>query len=342
MNSKNQTHVWVLSADIGGTKIGFAALRLPIDIQAPDGYTVSFAGSIPTLADRGGTDVLHRVCHTLSELKRQVLDEIAETGEKLIGIGIGSAGCIDPHDGSVLSASEILPGWQGIALGSYVSDTLDLPVAVLGDVQAHGLGEARWGAAKDIDSALVVAPGTGLGGAIIINGKIVLGAHGLAGHIGHTLHHRAMDFACSCGRPGHVEPITCGSALAPLYRLFLPDFPEIQDELSEQTLLDIDGAWISRAAGAGDPCAQHTLRFAGEALGEAIGSWCNIFDPAVVILSGSVTRAGEVWDKALRKGFDSQVLEPALSIPFEVARLGDVAPLLGAAEFCMDKLGYRD
>lgn len=341
MTASNQTHVWVLSADIGGTKIGFAALRLPLDLHAQDAYTVSFSGSVPTLAQRGGEEVLTRVIETLSSLKSQVLEEIASTGEALVGIGIGSAGCIDPKTGAILSASDILPGWQGIQLGARVSEALGLPVYVLGDVQAHGLGEARWGAAKDIDSALVVAPGTGLGGAIIINGKIVLGAHGLAGHIGHTLHHRVSDHACSCGRAGHIEPITCGSALGPLYREFLSSYPEISETLHEQTLQEIDGGWVSRAATQGDVCAIKTLRFAGSALGEAIGSWCNIFDPAIVILSGSVTRAGSVWDEALREGFRSQALEPALDIPFEIARLGDVAPLLGAAEFCLDRLNIR-
>ena len=175
----------------------------------------------------------------------------------------------------------------------------------------------------------MVAIGTGLGGAYIVDGHIVTGAHGAAGHLGHSLHHLAAQTVCSCGGVGHAESVTSGTAICARYQ-----GKEIGDPLDETCM----GAEISKRAAHGEPHAQDVLRFCGNALGQAIGSWCNLFDPEAVVISGSVVRAGDLWKQALEQGFTEQVMPPLRSTKLLFGSLENNAPLLGAAEYARDRL----
>jgi len=311
----------VISVDVGGTKIAGALVNYAAEGEPP---AISERRSVPTDPARGGAAVLGSIVALATEL--------AELGEAPLGVGVGTAGVVDPASGSIRHAVSIMPGWLGQPVKARLQEALGLPAAVLGDVQAHALGEARWGAARGAQSCLCVAPGTGLGGAFVMNGTVILGSHGAAGHIGHTLHPAAAGTTCGCGATAHVESVTSGTAIAAAYQ-----HRSLGDELDPALM----GGEVARRANEGELEALAVIEAAGRALGEAIGSWCNILDPELVVLSGSVTKAGPFWRRALDAGFKSQVLTPLADTPLLFAALGGDAPLVGAAEHLMDTMSHQ-
>ena len=166
----------IAAFDVGGTKMAGALVRYSAADAAP---TVDALRSVPTEAQRGGSAVLD----TLASL---VADVVADAEDDVVGIGVGTAGLVDVRTGGIAFANELMPGWTGQPVAERLSASLGLPVAVLNDVKAHALGEARWGAARGAQTCFVIAAGTGLGGGIVANGRVLLGAHGFAGELGRT------------------------------------------------------------------------------------------------------------------------------------------------------------
>lgn len=136
---------------------------------------------------------------------------------EVLGVGIGAAGVVDPKTGAIAYANEIMPGWSGVQLGPRLREDLGLPVAVVGDVQAHALGEAHWGVGKGKFSVLCLGIGTGIGGAYVENGRVMQGFHGAAGHMGHIECSAAAGIPCACGRSGHLESVASGTSIGRMY-----------------------------------------------------------------------------------------------------------------------------
>ena len=302
----------IVAVDIGGTKIACGIVTL--GDGAPRAELVE---KIPTEAAQGGAHVLERVIGA-------VRAALARTGEQPVGVGISSAGVVDPRTGDITFANELMPGWGGTHLAAEVTAACGLPCRVLNDVHAHALGEARWGGGRDASSCLVVAVGTGIGGAFVEHGHIMLGAHDEAGHIGHVCCPAAVGVPCSCGATAHLEPIGAGPGIIREYI-----------RLGGDATYDgrpMDGAEIDRRAAAGDKAARAAEERAGRALGEVMGSMCNMLDPACVILSGSVAQCGPDWSDAVRRAFAEQAMPPVATTPIVGGELGGDAPLIGAAE----------
>lgn len=303
-----------IGVDIGGTKIACGLVSL-VEGSVP---VVSAVEKVPTDAQLGGK-------HVLATVLEQVKAAIERSQEKPLGVGISSAGVVDPATGDITFANELMPGWGGTHLGAEVTAATGLPCNVLNDVHAHALGEARWGGGKGLPSVLVVAVGTGIGGAYVEDGAIMLGSHNEAGHIGHVACIAAAGVPCSCGATGHLEPVAAGPGI----------IAEYIRQGGDATLPDgtpMHGAEIDRRATAGDEAAKAAERRAGLALGEVLGSMCNMFDPAAIILSGSVIKCGPDWSEALGQGFLGQAMPPVQDTPLVDGTLGDNAPLIGAVE----------
>ncbi len=303
----------VIAVDIGGTKI--AAAEVVLGSGKPKIGEISKA---PTLAQEGGTAVLARVIEAI----RGVL---ASAEGEVCGIGISSAGVIDPSTGDVTYANEVMPGWGGTHLGSEVSAEFGLPCKVLNDVHAHALGEARHGAGAGLGSCLVAAVGTGIGSAFVDRGRIMLGEHSIAGHLGHLSCFEAVGIPCACGRSGHLESVAAGPGIIQRY-IALGGNPANSDGES------VDGAEIDRRARRGEREAVEAEQFAGGALGHVLGSVVNMLDPAAIVLSGSVAKCCDVWWDAVRAAYAEQAMDPAQATPIVMGSLGDDAPLIGAAE----------
>src|SRR5690606_13505243 len=124
-----------------------------------------------------------------------------------------SAGVVDPTSGRVVSATDTVADWVGTDLVAEFERRLDLPTSALNDVHAHALGEAWVGAGQGHETVLLVAVGTGIGGAFLVNGDVVAGAHWLGGHLGHIPCEEAIGVRCSCGRDGHLEGVASGPGI---------------------------------------------------------------------------------------------------------------------------------
>lgn len=301
----------VVAVDVGGTKIACATVRYDREGDAP---VVADKRTVPTEAALGGQAVLEKV---LSLVDGQ-LRAVEEAGERIAGIGVSTAGRVDARTGNIAYANEIMPGWSGRPLGDALRERFDARSAVLGDVQSHALGEARWGAARGARTAIVAAPGTGLGGGIICHGRIVLGAHGFAGEIGAGPNPFDPD-------DGNLESWAAGSG--------------IESRYAAATGRRLSGAEISRLANEeGDEQARAVLARAGKALGIALAGWANMLDPEVCVVSGSVTKAGPIWRDSFVGTFRRRVPGVLSSMPIVDAELGPDAPLVGAAEHLVDSL----
>ncbi len=311
----------VVTADVGGTKIAYALLTYATQDACPE---IIANGEVPTNACRGGDSVRETIVRVVGEM-------IEVSKLPVAGIGVGTAGVVDRQTGIIVAANDIMPGWGGQQLGPCLEERWGLPVAIMGDVHAHALGEARWGAGKGRLSCLVAGVGTGLGGAFIDHGVVQTGVNGVAGHIGHLQHPEAAGIMCACGRYGHLESIASGSGIVAGYQGCTPDDMAFDPA--------IDGRVISKRAQAGEEHARFIIERAGRSLGEALGSLANAFDPEVIILSGSVCEAGPLWEDALIAGFASQALDTVSSCDIIRGLLGPYAPLIGAAENLCDKIG---
>ena len=303
----------VVAVDIGGTKIAAGLVTL-----GGDAPVVEAVEKVPTGAMDGGKAVLGRVLEAIR-------GAISRASGEVSGVGISSAGVIDPRTGDVTFANDLMPGWGGTALGAAVTEEFGLPCRVLNDVHAHALGEARWGGGRDAASCLVVAVGTGIGGAFVERGRIMLGAHNEAGHIGHVSCTDAAGVPCQCGATGHLETIACGPGIIERYL-------ELGGAATTEDGAPVDGAVIDQRAAAGDKAALSAEARSGHAIGEVLGSLVNMFDPDNIILSGSVAQCGSAWHDAMARGWSEAVMPPCAKTPIVSGDLGGDAPLIGAAE----------
>ncbi|OZG64723.1 ROK family protein [Bifidobacterium eulemuris] len=305
-----------LTFDIGGTKIASGVVSLPPAAGAPP--QVSDRCEIPTEAQSGGDEIRRRLVAFAEERLRAC----AAQHRHIDGIGIAAAGVVDAERGVIAAATDILPGWKGQRIAEAFAAVTDLPVAMVGDVGAHGLGEAIYGAGRGHKTVLSLGLGTGIGGAYIVDGRLVTGAHGVAGHAGHVVSGLGKGFLCSCGTTsGHIEPVASGSGLATLYNHERPADVEPA----------ADGREVCERAALGEAYAGRVLERSARALGECVAGMANLLDPHAIVLSGSVVQAGPVWWRALRDGFMDGALELVRQTPLIEGELGGAAPLIGAA-----------
>lgn len=290
----------VVGLDIGGTQVRAAVV---------DDGQLGPVTSLPTPANDGTEAVVATICQAIDHVRTR----------EVTGVGISAAGVIDPVRGLVVSATDIIRGWAGTPLAEAVANHTGLDVRVVNDVHGHALGELHHGAGRGASSMLLVAAGTGLGGAWVSDGQLVTGAHHLAGHLGHVPSPQAVGLPCSCGATGHLESVASGSGLEALHRHLHP------------AAAPVPGRTIARFAADGDVAALKTITCSGEALGAAIGGWCNLLDPDVVVITGGLANAGDAWWHALHHAHQDHALPGARATPLVRAQHPDHAALLGAA-----------
>ncbi|HMS37578.1 MAG TPA: ROK family protein [Arachnia sp.] len=297
-----------VAVDLGGSKT--AAAR----VSADGGIGEVIAA--PTPAGDGPEAVLDTVAGLVGRL---LADDVA-------GVGIGTAGVVDPETATIVSATDVFARWVGTNLADGVRARLGLAagsiVEVRNDVDAHALGEAWLGAGRGRDSMLMVAVGTGVGGGIVLPGGLWTGAHRLAGEIGHMPTPGAEALRCPCGRLGHLEAIAAG--------------PAIERRYAELTGEAAPGPEIAARAEAGDATAAGVIGAAATGLGTAIAGMVTLLDPACVVLGGGVAQAGPAWWGPLTAACRAALVDLVSGIDLLPASLGPRAALFGAAKAVFD------
>lgn len=249
-------------------------------------------------------------------------------------IGVGAAGFIDEHRARVLFAPHL--AWRDEPLRDRLVERLRLRVVVENDANAAVWAEHRFGAARGEDSVVLVTLGTGIGGGIVQHGVLERGRHGVAGEFGHmTLVPQGRR--CECGNRGCWEQYAGGSALARDAREFAASGTPLAGRLLDEAggrVEDITGRVVGTCADAGDAAAQGLLRETGQWLGTGLANLAAALDPAVLVVGGGVSAAGEHLMEAARATFDQTLTgrgyRPAPRIA--VAELGNDAGFIGAAD----------
>lgn len=308
----NNPQTVAVAIDIGGTKIAGALVDSDGNVIA--NHTNHAEWTTPT-PRTGGNDVAKAVAHIAALINKKA----QEQGRTPVACGIGSAGVIDPSGRHIASATEAIPGWTGTQLAEIVETETGLTTIIENDVHAHARGEAWLGAGKGHKTVLMVAIGTGIGGALIVNGEIVRGARGLAGHVGHLVTSVGRGYECSCGVDGHLEAIASGPGMVRL--------------ANSRGANVTDGYDLVAQANAGNETCKTVIKDAATATGEIIAGLVNSFDPEIVILGGGIANAeNELYWNALNTAYTEQLMPALKHVPMVVASLGGAAPQAGAAQ----------
>jgi glucokinase len=267
-----------LGIDIGGTKTAVAVVTDTGDIQAK--------ATIATPAAAGGRAVLAAALDAAATL-------LHSYDGPVLGCGIGAPGTIGAA-GQVTSATGLLPGWTGIPVAEVARVRLDLPVHVVNDVHAAAVAELRPGAAAEGASrVLAVSVGTGVGGALILDGHLDPGPNGTAGSLGHIpVIPPGRSRTCSCGQPDHLEAHASGPALAAVFHDLVTD-PDDPSPGQPADLPYIVALASLDTGGVDTLTARTALVRGGAVLGRAVATACTLLDPEVVVLCGGVSHASD-------------------------------------------------
>ena len=234
---------------------------------------------------------------TIRKLAEIVKEYIASNKleNKIAGIGIGCPGTLDV-DNCVVNYSNNL-GWNDLHIADIMHEVLSYPIRLTNDANAASLGEAKYGAGKSYETIIMLTLGTGVGGGIIINGKLFEGNEGKGGELGHIVV-QVDGEQCSCGRKGCLEAYASATALIrETKKAMLANKRSIMWKISPEIEL-VGGKVVFEAAAQGDKSAISVLNNYIKYLGEGILNYCNIFRPNVIVLSGGVANAGDfLFDK---------------------------------------------
>jgi glucokinase len=308
--------VTVLALDVGGTK-------LAAGVVTGDGRVLSRA-VIPSDAQEGPWSMIDR--HV--DLGRRVVDDAGVPWAGIAGVGIACGGPLDPRNGIILSPPN-LPGWDGIPLVDAVSERLRLPAAVENDATAGALAEWWFGAGRShgVDDLVYLTVSTGIGGGLVLDGRLYTGVTGNAGELGHlTVIYDGRP--CGCGRRGCLEAYASGTNIAARARESIT----AGGSSSLAGVPSITAKEVATHAREGDQLARWIWDESMAMLASGVANIVDIFDPALVVLGGGVTRAGDQLLIPVRSAGLAQAYGPAArSADVVLAELGEVHDVMSGA-----------
>jgi glucokinase len=312
-----------IGVDLGGSKMRVAVV---------DGNQQILHRS--TEASRGRSEE-----EVLATLERELVEARSACPE-VAAAGLGIPCTIDQRRG-VAIASVNLP-LVDVPIRELMRERLGLPVFIDNDVNAAILAEHRFGAARGAENAVMIALGTGIGGGLILGGKVYRGTHGAGAELGHMV--VEMDGPrCQGNCPNHgcIEAVASGTALGREGRAAAERAP---DSMLGRALAEggeLSGEAVTDAALAGDETAREVVALIGRRLGVAFSSLANIFEPEVIVVGGGVIAAGELLLEPAREEMRSRALRPMNETRVAAAQLGDQAGMIGAATMAQIELEER-
>lgn len=310
---------YVFGVDIGGTtvKLGF----FKSEGELLDKW------EIPTRKDEGGRFILPDVAASL-EAK---LEEKGVSKDDVVGVGIGVPGPVK-DDGTVLRCVNL--GWGVFNVEEEFESLFGLPVKVGNDANMASLGEMWQGGGKGFSSIVMVTLGTGVGGGIIINGKMLSGTNGAGGEIGHICVNVEETEVCGCGKKGCLEQYTSATGITRMAERALNNTARASKLRSVQY---ISAKEIFDAAKEGDDLAIELVEDHGRTLGKALATVACVCDPEAFVIGGGVSKAGDVLITTTAKYYQQYVFHACRDTRFVLATLGNDAGIYGCAEAILTK-----
>ena len=317
-----------IGIDLGGT-------NLRAGIVATDTGEVRALQSVPTLAREGPDAVIERIGGLICAVAD--CGGLARAPIGAIGaVGIGVPGVVDLDRGEIRFLPNLPGAWPGVPLSAAIAARVGVPVYLLNDVRAITYGEWKFGAGRTADGSVATlacfAIGTGIGGGLVINGRLHLGIGGTAGELGH----QTIDYngpLCGCGNRGCLEALASGPAIAALgAKAVMQGINTSIGRLVDYDLNRITPAVIAEAARQGDPLAREIWQQAGTYLGVAIANVLVMLGPRRVVIAGGVAAAGDLLlDPARRTVRERVSMMPIDQVEIVLAQLGANAGVVGAA-----------
>lgn len=306
----------LIGVDLGGTQLRVAV--------ADDRGRLKTVVRRPTEAGRGRQHVINRIVATVKE----ALEEDGTPARRVRALGIGLPGPVDPAAGLVISPGN-LPGFRNVPLNRILTRATGIPSFLHHDAHLAALGEHRRGAARGASELIYVTVSTGIGAGLILRNELYAGAHGIAGEVGHIVVQRDGPL-CTCGNHGCVEAIASGTGIGRAARELAPRTPgSVLHGLPSPVAAD-----VARAARAGDALATSILENAGIYLGIAMGTLVDLFNPQLIVLGGSVLKAGAPLLRPMRRSMIASSWKASRrGLRIVAPALGDDAGIIGAVEF---------
>jgi glucokinase len=305
----------VAAVDFGGTHI--RAAYFPDEKPQPGQRTKE-----KTYADEGSDAVIKRIVGAIHSVLPSDHDGLR--------IGIASPGPLNPFTGIIFDTPN-LPGWENVPLADEISAHFSSPVVINNDANLAALGEWKHGAGRGVDDIVYLTISTGIGGGVISQGQLFLGASGLAAELGH-MKVVAGGPECGCGQYGHIEAIASGPSITRIARerLHTGEVSILSDMVSD--LDELQPEMLGQAADNGDKLALSVIENAGNAIGSHLASLVHAFNPARIVIGGGVSQLGDLLFTPIRQTLADEIIHPAYSQNLEVkpAELGDDAGLIGA------------
>ena len=276
------------------------------------------------------TDTSNAGEHILENLAAAVLGKMKEKSiqpEQVEGVGIGVPGpVLDSSIVPIVCAN--LGGWGERNVSAQLSGLLDgLKVLVGNDANVAALGEIWMGAAKGAKNAVMVTLGTGVGGGVVVNGKVIDGVHGAGGEIGHITVNRHETATCGCGKRGCLEQYSSATGVVRCMKKLLDENPDTPCVLRGTEFAAKD---VFDAARNGDALAAREVDEMSDTLGMALANIASTVDPEAFLVGGGVARAGDVLFAPLNKHFQEYAFKSCRETPIKQASLGNDAGIYGA------------
>jgi len=318
---------FALGIDLGGTFIKSA-------VVSQDG-ALKKIWKVPTEAGEGGARVVER----LLELCRAMLSELPEgvQREDIIGLGIGCPGVFDYETGRLVAGAVNLPGLSGTPLRAVFEERLGLPTRLDNDANVFALAEARWGAGRGAETLVAYTLGTGVGGGVVLGGRVFHGAWGFAGELGHfTVEPRGEP--CLCGNVGCLEMYASANALAIHARKLVQEGAETA--LSRYPLEAITSKEVGEAAALGDRAALAVIERAAFYLGIGIAGAVITLNPEIIVIGGGAAQLGERLFGPIREELNKRVYHHSVrEVPVVGAQLGTDSGMIGAGALVFAERG---
>ncbi len=312
---------FVLGVDLGGTKVSVGAM-------SADGSQQFALQSQPTLAAEGADAVVQRIATMIDACIVATMKETGATRADFLGVGIGSPGPLDREKGLVITTPNL--GWHHFPLRDRVASATGLRATLDNDANCATLGEWWIGAAKGGTNVIGLTIGTGIGGGLILDGKLYHGASDVAGEVGHaTLDPTGRR--CKCGNYGCLEAYASGPATADRAREALAGGEDSLLTSMVDDLANLTAQHVYEASKLGDDVAREVVRETARFIGTGVANLLNIFNPDVVVLAGGVAQAGEDLFGPLRAEVRRRAFLPAVEACRIVpGALGGAAGVVGA------------
>jgi glucokinase len=308
-----------IGIDLGGTNVKFAAIDASNRVVIRD--------TIPTDGHEGHDAVIARMVKGVQHVRDQI-----GAGRTIESIGIGVPGLLNMVTGTVLDLPNLPGKWANVPLKTILERDLRLPVHVLNDVKGFTLAELMLGAAQGAQSAIFYAVGTGIGGGVVVAGRLHFGVGGAAGEFGHIIVNPG-GVLCSCGNRGCVESLSSGPAIiGEANRRVVQGFTTVLTELIGGDLNRMTPAVVEHAAERGDAAAIEVLERAGYYLGLSMAGMVAAFAPELVVIGGGVVKPhGIYWKSFEATARANNTVTDMSRVTFVPASLGYEAGVIGAA-----------